>query len=101
MAPIPPGYRTARYPPGRSRVLLGGSGFVGERLPHVPRACLTRLALSQRPAFHMGQMRQLTEYQELVEGIYTQAWDQFQADAQTHPAQKIHRLVKREAAGKA
>src|SRR5215218_2838785 len=42
-------------------------------------------------------MRGLREDQELVEGIYTEAADQFQSDGQTHAAQIVHRLVEREA----
>src|SRR3954466_1826178 len=42
-------------------------------------------------------MRGLREDQELVEGIYTEAADQFQPDGQTHAAQIVHRLVEREA----
>ena len=42
-------------------------------------------------------MRGLREDQELVEGIYTQAADQFQPDGQTHATQVVHRFVEREA----
>src|SRR5688500_2297743 len=44
-------------------------------------------------------MRGLRKNQELVESIYTQSADQFQTNGQAYPAQIVHRLVEREAAG--
>src|SRR5215212_2832640 len=44
-------------------------------------------------------MRRLAENQELVEGVYTQASDQFQTDGQSYPAEVVHCLVEGEAAG--
>src|SRR5688572_7430476 len=45
----------------------------------------------------MRQMRCLTEYQELVEGIYTQIGYQFQSDREPNTAEIAHHLVEREA----
>src|ERR1035437_4244799 len=42
-------------------------------------------------------MRGLRKDQELVEGIYTEATDQFQSNGQTHAAQIVHRFVERQA----
>src|SRR5215212_5070414 len=45
----------------------------------------------------MCEMRRLTEYQELVEGIYTQISYQFQTDRESNAAEIAHHLVKTEA----
>src|SRR4051812_21638766 len=39
----------------------------------------------------------LREDQELVEGIYTEAGDQFQTNGQTYTTEVVHRFVEREA----
>ena len=70
-----------------------------QRLSHVSCAGEVRFALSQRTAFCIRQVRRLAENQELVEGIYTQANDQFQTNGQPHAAEIVHRLVEREASG--
>src|ERR1035437_7998075 len=84
-----------------------GSGFFSpvrqprlarENLPHVPRTRQVCLALRQRPSRFEREVRRLTEYQELVECVYTEARQQLQPDGQPNAAQKIHRFVGREAA---
>src|SRR5215207_4853192 len=69
-----------------------------ERFSHIPRACEVRLALRQRPPLEVGQVRRLTFDQELVEGVYTETADQFQADGEPHAREVIHGLVERQAA---
>src|SRR5687767_656941 len=46
----------------------------------------------------MSEVRQLTENQELVEGIYTETAYQFQTDSQSHAAQVVHRFIEAQAA---
>src|SRR4051812_46241435 len=46
----------------------------------------------------MTEVRRLAEDQELVEGIYTEAVDEFQPNGQAHTTEKFHPLVEREAA---
>src|SRR5690348_8581252 len=73
--------------------------FLYECTSHISCTREVRFILGQLPPFGIRQMRRLRKNQELVEGIYTEAGDQFQTDGQSHAAQIIHRLVEREASG--
>src|SRR3954466_12894597 len=73
--------------------------FLVQRFSHIPCARKIRFAVGQRTSFCSRQMRGLREDQELVEGIYTEAADQFQSDGETHATEVVHRLVEREATG--
>src|SRR5690349_21058370 len=70
-----------------------------ERFSHIPRACEVRFALRQRSPLQVGEVRRLTFDQELVEGVYTESADQFQADGEPHAREEVHRLVERPAPG--
>src|SRR5690606_7889074 len=72
--------------------------LLGEDLPHLACADLVALPLRQRAPLGVSQMRELAEYQELVEGIYTQATDEFQTHREPEPTQIVHSLVERQAA---
>src|ERR1039458_9722052 len=85
-----------------------GSGFFSpvrqprlarENLPHVPRTRQVCLALRQRPSRLEREVRRLTEYQELVESVYTEPRQQLQPHGQPNSAEQVHRLVGGEAAG--
>src|SRR5579864_4638193 len=78
---------------------VGEPRLAGEYLPHMPRTRQVRLALRQRPSRFKRKVRRLTEYQELVEGIYTEARQQLQPHGQPHSTQQIHRFVGGKAAG--
>src|ERR1035437_2704930 len=73
---------------------VGQPRLTREHLPYVARARQVRLALRQRPSRLEREVRRLTEYQELVEGIYTEAGQQLQPDGEPNPTQQIHRLVR-------
>src|SRR5918992_2613306 len=70
-----------------------------QHLPYVARTREIRLALGERSPLGVCQVRGLRKNQELVEGVYTKAGDQFQPHGQTHAAEVTHRLVEREATG--
>src|SRR3569623_489885 len=78
--------------------LLLHTHFRCQCLSHVSCARKIGFALRERPSFRVGQVCSLRKDQELVEGIYTQASDQFQPNGQPHAAQKVHRFVERQAA---
>src|SRR6184192_2127505 len=85
--------------PGVTVRLADRPRFLFQRFTHIPCTSQVRLALSERASFGVGEVRGLRENQELVEGIYTQAGDQFQPYSQPYATQIVHRLIEREAAG--
>src|SRR5437868_9569115 len=85
--------------PGVTVRLADRPRFLFQRFTHIPCTSQVRLALSERASFGVGEVRGLRENQELVEGIYTQAGDQFQPYGQPYATQVVHRLIEREAAG--
>src|ERR1035437_10347102 len=80
---------------------VGQPRLTREHLPYVARARQVRLALRQRPSRLEREVRRLTEYQELVEGTYTEAGQQLQPDGEPNPTQQIHRLVGGQEIGRA
>src|ERR687892_211476 len=73
--------------------------LIRQHLPYVTRTREIRFALGERTRLGVCQVRGLRKNQELVEGIYTKAGDQFQPHGQTHATEVTHRLVEREATG--
>src|SRR5689334_19458966 len=73
--------------------LLSRARLVRQRFSHVACASLGRLRLRQHAAFGVCEVRRLAEYQELVEGVYTEPTDQFQPHGETNAAEVIHCLV--------
>src|SRR5438067_7873585 len=66
--------------------------LVRQRFSHVTCARLTGFRLRERAPLCIGEVRRLAEYQELVEGVYTEPMDQFQTHREPHPAEVIHCL---------
>src|SRR5438477_13042435 len=85
--------------PGVTVRLADRPRFLFQRFTHIPCTSQVRLALSERASFGVGEVRGSRENQELVEGIYTEAGDQFQPYGQPYATQIVHRLIKREASG--